>query len=312
MPNNRCHKCSTKFQHKSLANETVNRLELGTIYAKIYSKNLFAAFLRMSYDQNNIKHIGPIAATTAVMSFSCRHCQLETIATNEFLTNVPNIFRLDLSFNRLQTLRNNYFSASLIELYLSSNGIVALPPSLFADLTNLTVLAVANNPIGGENVQPETYAALAQLCSAGRTLRSLDLSGTALETIPNGMFTGCDHLNELYLRNNRFVTVPSDSLLPLAGTLNTLDLGQNPLSTIDDTTFSAMKSMQVLHVDDGALQAISSGAFKTLGNLNELNLNNNVNLSEFNLASLLGCEKLQKVRWTFFKIYFYLIYMTFV
>lgn len=54
----------------------------------------------VGFSGNEINSLQPLPATIATIFFSCRHCNLTEIISGSFI-DVPNIVRLDLSWNEL-------------------------------------------------------------------------------------------------------------------------------------------------------------------------------------------------------------------
>uniref|UniRef100_A0A182SHH2 LRRNT domain-containing protein n=1 Tax=Anopheles maculatus TaxID=74869 RepID=A0A182SHH2_9DIPT len=97
----------------------------------------------LSLSFNNITKLQQLPATNTTLVFSCRHCNLESLAGGLFI-DTANILRVDLSFNKLpgdslsgDVFRGQYNAAEngvslmLDELDLSANVITQLQDDAF-------------------------------------------------------------------------------------------------------------------------------------------------------------------------------------
>ncbi|XP_035788101.1 chondroadherin-like [Anopheles albimanus] len=182
---------------------------------------------------NPIGRLQQLPATRNALVFSCRHCQLDQLDGGLFI-DVPNVYRVDLSWNRLtggvlaggEVFRGQFDGQSLVqlpldELDLSNNNISRLAADTFRYVTGLRGLALAHNPLAGE-LTGETADALATLVH----LEVLDLSFLALTAIGERVFAGMLSLHELALQGNRLAAVP-DAVYRAHG-LVALNLAENP------------------------------------------------------------------------------------
>lgn len=242
-----------------------------------------------------------MAATDAIVVFSCSHCQLEEIETAAFI-DVPNIFRLNLSWNKLSTdsLRpdifrghyseKNYEPLNLVELDLAGNQIKTLQSNLFEHTKSLKWLSLAFNPL--ELTDSSTVEALGSL----KTIEYLDLSNSNLSHLPAELFNGTMHnIRELHVNGNRFTTVPM-SLALLGGSLQNLYIGLNSITVISNDSFKGMSQLTHLFINEmSELKAIETNAFAQLHSLAVLNCSRNFNLTKFHLPGLEKARNLKVV-----------------
>lgn len=144
--------------------------------------------LDMSFSHNNITYLNQLPATNAVVSFSCRHCGIYKISTAAFVA-VPNIFKIDLSWNELNNdiMRADIFRGQhndllyepigLVELDLSYNLLDILEIDLFEHLPGLRILKLTHNPLNFGHAS--TVGALASL----KYIEKLDLAYTGIDVI---------------------------------------------------------------------------------------------------------------------------------
>lgn len=109
-----------------------------------------------TFSGNTISLLQQIPQTKAILSFSCRHCDIKEIQSLAFV-DVPNILRLDLSWNQLtgDVLRPDVFRGpynvrsyepiGLKDLDLSHNQIHTLDKRVFEHIPYLKKLNLAYN-----------------------------------------------------------------------------------------------------------------------------------------------------------------------
>ncbi|XP_078078659.1 tsukushi [Mustelus asterias] len=117
--------------------------------------------------------------------------------------NVPNIYSLDLSGNRLTDVPTRYLSnVPLRYLSLGRNIISSIPENAFTGLWELTRLSLRNLP---------ELTALSQNTFKGlQNLQILDLSHCAnLKSLNVAVFDGLSSLQELYLEKSGVAALPS-------------------------------------------------------------------------------------------------------
>lgn len=241
----------------------------------------------MSFSGNDIPFLNQLPATEVTVHFSCRHCGIKEISDEVFI-DVPMIYRVDLSWNELNDLipevfkgrynTDTYEQIGLIELDLSHNLLEILEPLLFEHVVGLRVLNLAYNKLNFEH--PSTIDALATL----KNVEKLDLSHTGIETLPVKILS--DHLVELNIYGNKFLTVPESLSLGGAG-LKWLNVGGNLIEKIDDGNFTGMTSLRTLQISDMEnLQYVHPNAFSQMTTLESLFCRNNTKLTSIDIGSL--------------------------
>jgi Leucine-rich repeat (LRR) protein len=155
---------------------------------------------------------------------------------------VPNILRLDLSWNRLigDALRADIFRGRyneqeyepirLQDIDLSHNQIDSLPVNLFEHIPHLTRLLLNNNPLG--DLDLTTTLAI----SSVHKMEHLDLSFIGMTTVSDDLFHSMPNLKELLLQGNQLTSVP-ESLAQLGGALKYLYIGGNEIQKLNDESF---------------------------------------------------------------------------
>ncbi|XP_061507517.1 leucine-rich repeat and transmembrane domain-containing protein 2 [Anopheles gambiae] len=243
----------------------------------------------LSLSGNNLTRLEQLPATNTTLVFSCRHCNLGSVAGGLFL-DTANVLRVDLSHNRLTgdaltaaVFRGQYVGEDsplllqLDELDLGANAIAHLQEDAFEHIVSLRELSLARNPLG--RLAGGTARALAQLVN----LEHLDLSYAELTELDESVFGGMRSLHELNLRGNRLGAVP-EALYPLAA-LHTLNLAENPIEVLSfaqplDYLFELnVSSMPVLHT-------VEVDSFAHVRMLRTLLARNNTPLEVFDMTIL--------------------------
>ncbi|XP_055716156.1 chaoptin [Phlebotomus papatasi] len=209
------------------------------------------------------------------------------------LTSIPEILfqqlfslkSLGLRENRIKSIipieMFNGFQSTLLKLDLSgdTNAITS-----FQDLKrmrNLRSLAVSKLP--KTNLGPEDFfdfgVELENLKISGgnlksvksntfrhiRGIRRLDLSDNAISTLETDAFLEIGHaLQSLKMSHSfasSFTTLPRDVLKYLTS-LRELDISNNKLKSISDTTFHFLRNLQYLNVQDNQIEQIVKGTFQ--------------------------------------------------
>ncbi|KAM6980778.1 leucine-rich repeat neuronal protein 2 [Aplochiton taeniatus] len=168
-------------------------------------------------------------------------CQLDS----PILHTLPNLTELDLSQNRLSSIRTVTQSSSLtslLSLHLEENQLVHLPQASFSSLP---------------------------------ALQELFLSHNCLRSLAPGAFTGLDSLLRLHLNNNRLISIDPRWFQSLP-CLEVLMLGGNPVESLPDQGFQALGSLRSLVLGGMGLQSLSEKALDGLDSLESLSFYDNM------------------------------------
>lgn len=105
---------------------------------------------------------------------------------------------LNLEFCKVRVVEPYAFAGSnaLVQIYLGNNLITVLSPDIFANVPNLEVLNLENNPIS--TVEP------GKIFPNLKNLFTLNLSNCRLDTIPTNLFDNLENLHDLDLSGNYF------------------------------------------------------------------------------------------------------------
>ncbi|MGR3914825.1 MAG: fibronectin type III domain-containing protein [Gammaproteobacteria bacterium] len=221
----------------------------------------------LNLSRNALRELQPHAfnETPALAELDLNRNHLSRLPANVF-NNTPNLVKLNLNDNQLSALPGNVFaplftrvslamphSSKLEELYLSGNGLTALPFGLFANGT------------------------VRQL----RALKALDLSHNNLTILPNEVFASLGKLLTLNLHNNALAGLHEDTFLTLDA-LTELDLSRNHLTAVPRSVFAKLglqtgeSALRKLFLADNFLSTLPRGVFSGLPHLMELRLGGNV------------------------------------
>lgn len=173
---------------------------------------------------------------------------------------------LDLSHNRLSKLEQSVFKDlySLQILRLNDNFLEELPENIFSALYNLHTLIISNNRI--VRIESETFNGL-------YGLQLLSLDNNKINYIHINALKNCSSLQDLHLNGNKFYKVPE--VLSNVPMLRTLDLGENHIEVITNSTFQDMLLLYGLRLTENNIVNVSKGVFHNMPALKILNLSRN-------------------------------------
>lgn len=207
-------------------------------------------------------------------------------------SNLVQLQALYLSMNQLTSawINNSTFKGliRLVLLDLSSNRITKLEPQIFSDLSTLQILNLRNNML--ETIEADTFMPmqnLHELLLSHNKIRRLDvhslngLKVLTLLSIDNNLLTkihpetfrNCSSLQILNLNENQLTQIPL--ALKDMRLLQTLDLGENLITSLDEPGFRGLNKVYGLRLIGNQIQNISRAAFRELPELEILNLATN-------------------------------------
>lgn len=243
----------------------------------------------ITFDHNELTSLTEFPATNATVSFTCRFCQMISVAPN-IIANVFALHHLDLSHNNLTQYSfadDAFHDARLEELYLSHNQIESLQPELFSAKA-LRVLDLSHNRFKTiEHILTPVHFA---------TLEILNLSFNILTDFPASV-VGRDKvvLQTLQLQDNAFDAIPT-GVTVLGSTLKNFDISGNRIVNITSSSFSGLSQLSTLHLGrSNEMENIDVDAFVTLTSLKTLFLQDNPKLTALNLTGLQSATGLEIV-----------------
>lgn len=184
----------------------------------------------------------------------------------------PALEYLDLRFNNLVSVGNNMFEVltNLVQLDLSNNPIEEIEQNSFRYLSSLTIL----NLEGCKHLIRLKHGALNGLSS----LRVLNLRESGLTHVHHTALSHLSHLEELYLRGNKFSESKDQlqNVTILKSALKILDIGENGLENVPCGLVSNSFELVTLNADGNRIRDCNE--FKSLGatlSLETLDLSHN-------------------------------------
>lgn len=105
-------------------------------------------------------------------------------------------------------------------------------------------------------------------------LRVLDVSNIELHNVNSLSLNGAEHLQMIFLYNNRLTTIKDHSFVHTKN-LKLLDLSNNEILTIQRSAFSSLASLEELSLSNNRIKALEDSTFNNLINLQWIWLDRN-------------------------------------
>ena len=157
---------------------------------------------------------------------------------------------------------DGFSKGSLTEVFLIYNGIKAIAPGAFSDMTALLTLGLRHNDIGE----------LDESVFSGLTMRDLDLRGNHLTALPSDLFDGLTMIDYLDLSSNNLTTLPEDIFAGLDP--STIYLSDNNIATLPAGVFDPVNP-DFIELTGNDLTTLDGAIFAGLTDLDELSLRDN-------------------------------------
>ncbi|XP_022654283.1 chaoptin-like isoform X1 [Varroa destructor] len=137
--------------------------------------------------------------------------------------------KIDISFNRLQELRDDLFGVhlALAEVNLSNNMLSQISADVLQSFPNVKKFLLSGNQL--HIIQDKTFSPL-------RSLSELDLSMNQIHTLEGTPFVNCSSLNSIDISHNLLETLTDECFNGISRLR--LNLKGNQLHTIPQNTFS--------------------------------------------------------------------------
>lgn len=170
---------------------------------------------------------------------------------------------LNLAYNNIARLDALVFHDlySLQILNLERNGIEVIAEGAFNTLSNLHALTLSHNKL----FEIEAYHLRGLY-----VLDQLFLSKNRIQKVHSRAFENCTNLQDLTLSGNELTDVP-ESVKKLRF-LKSLDLGENRISELKNSSFEGLEQLYGLRLIDNALERIPRNAFSNMPSLEVLNV----------------------------------------
>nr|CAD7459546.1 unnamed protein product [Timema tahoe] len=200
-----------------------------------------------------------------VLDLSRNELTAEWVNTATFV-GLVRLVVLDMSYNRISKLESSVFRDlySLQILRLQNNIVESIPESTFSSLYNLHTLILSDNKL--TVIDSYTFNGLYVL-----SLLSID-NNNILSIHPEAL-KNCSSLQDLHLNGNKLLEVPTTlNDVPL---LKTLDLGENHIIDITNTSLNGMQHIYGLRLTENNIGNLTKGVFEKMTALQILNLSRN-------------------------------------
>lgn len=171
----------------------------------------------------------------------CKMCGFSEIWA-ETLSGLPDLKKLDLSFNQLKSISEQAFveNLELTSLDLRNNKIQEITVDLVKDLLKFTELFLSNNPIKfGKK----------QAILKSPSLKILHCEYCEIQEIYDSSFSELKSLEELNFNHNFIEILPNDSFKSNEK-LKSLTLEHNQLKTFPTVVIEYLKQLEELCIDD--------------------------------------------------------------
>ena len=186
---------------------------------------------------------------------------------------LSSVVYLNLAGNKLTTVPSVGSLATLKQLDLSRNTITSktLVANTFASNIVLTDIDLSNNKISG-TLSDVTFA-------SNTALVSVKLNNNQITSFQTGAFSTIKKLEVLDVSENSLTSVGVTSLdfkdSNQWGTLLSLDIGNNQITTLEAEVFSGLASIQTISVQGNQVTSIDLDAFVGCTELTEIDLSGN-------------------------------------
>lgn len=193
---------------------------------------------------------------TSLDELDLSYCKL-SILMRETLEGIPHVTILNLSNNQIAVISDDTFTAlrDLKKLDLSDNKLIGpLPKDLFKNNNDLEVLSLSGNKELGDFVQDTGFL------EHHSAMQRLLVAGCGLTRLTAGQLSGMDDLNELNVSNNAIREL-DDSTFASLKRLNTLDLSNNRLQSLSVQLFAGNADLIKLRLNGNPLKYLTHYAF---------------------------------------------------
>ena len=219
--------------------------------------------------------------------------ELTSLVTPIF-TDLAQLEDLNLAGNRLNNFSATSFMGleSLHYLNLEDNRLSSLEePGLFEEIRSLKVLSLGYNHL---------VALHADAFTELNMLRELNIEDNLISEIDIRAFSKIKpspvpQMEKLNLCNNRLTEVPTATFTYLSN-LESLDVSQNPIHTIEQGAFRGLENLRRLLIHTmPVLEMVQDYAFSELPHLHEVQMYSNHKLVVINEGAFLGSPEIRRV-----------------
>lgn len=249
-----------------------------TLPPRAYSLDLSSSALK-------IIRSGPFLRSKSLQELVLKNNDIADI--EEGALALPDLRRLDLSYNRLQRLDGAVFrSITKLEfLNLANNNFMSFGKLTFHPLRDLREVILNNNNIGPALRDTDLF----DRDGFGLTnkIQKVSISGVGLGRVHDNFFVDAYDIRELIVANNDLA-----ELFEIPFTLEYLDVSDNPIREISGEDFADLTALKVLKMNNISIGSVPAHAFAPMRALVRLDLERNLNLTQFS-ALAFGREVLE-------------------
>ncbi|KAK9889905.1 hypothetical protein WA026_008710 [Henosepilachna vigintioctopunctata] len=243
------------FINNSLVSLSLKSLDISYCNLKHIKPEAFSGITSLLYlslnDNPNLRQF--LCGSENLLRLDISNCNIEHIPSGS----LKKLVELDLHGNNVQRLRNRSFSnlASVEILNVSFNAIREIEANCFTSLDRLISIDLSYNRL--TDINKNTFKKNNRLRSlylshnylrrikdiASNSLQLLDLTSCEITYLMQYSLSNLPVLTELHLSRNQITHIPNkfDS-----AHLVYLDIGYNDISSINNETFAAMRSLRFL------------------------------------------------------------------
>lgn len=199
--------------------------------------------LRLSYKNlQSLKGIENLPQPESITFIDLSHNQISDLSDYS-LDHFPNLTQLWLNNNQLNDISQLIGHANLRELHISNNNLKML------DLQTLSIFPMLYVVNAGFNEIEQLKTFEGKL----NHLEVLFLNNNKIQTLPSCAFEPCPSLQAIYLQDNLINILPSDCFKSLYN-LRLLYLYSNLFTSLPTNIFSDLKNLHVLYLNNDEIQ----------------------------------------------------------
>ncbi|KAK7114364.1 insulin-like growth factor-binding protein complex acid labile subunit [Littorina saxatilis] len=164
------------------------------------------------------------------------------------LSDFPHLVKVFLRNSLMQTLEAGAFRnlPQLKELYLTNNNIAKLPPETFQEVNSLSLLNLGANKMTSVP-DLRTLPGLTRLYLDGNQIQNA--------TFPEG-YTNLKSLNSIVMTNNNISTLTNTTFSALSNSTRRLDVARNSLKNVSPGALKPLSSLQSLKIGLNPLDGV--------------------------------------------------------
>ncbi|XP_073845261.1 leucine-rich repeats and immunoglobulin-like domains protein lambik [Musca autumnalis] len=196
------------------------------------------------------------------------------------IRNLPNLNKLVLKRNQLETMPEFVGLTSLKHLSLAHNRIQRISPEALSALPKLKSLDLSKNFL---------HAIDSDFFPSTNRLAHLILNGNEISSIGENAFENLSYLQDIELNNNHLTSLPG-GVFKNMGKLRKLSLNYNQLE-INWSTFRGLTSLQKLFLKSNNIQTLQDGVFHVMQAIETIELDHN-GISSLSRQGLFNLTKL--------------------